>query len=130
MVESKAGHTATLLDGGSRILFVGGGRSCDYFEIYNLSSEPAVTGRLKFSRFGRSATKMKDGKVLIAGGFTNGLVLSAERNHSTPTSEIFDLQTQSTIMGSSMNQRRGYHAAILLNAAELWYLGGLPAVIH
>jgi len=125
LVERRAGHTATLIDGGNQILFVGGDHLCDHFEIYELTSRTALIGVLEVSRFGHSATKMKDGKVLIAGGFTNGLVPSADRNHSTPTSEIFDLQTQSTVMGSSMNQRRGYHAAILLDDGRVMVSGGL-----
>ena len=128
LVVRKAGHTATLLDGGEKILLAGGGHRCDNFEIYELSSGSNLIGMLEVPRFGHSATKMKDGKVLIAGGFTNGLVPSADRNHSTSTSEIFDPETSGTILGPLMKQKRGYHATILLNDGRVMVSGGLNGV--
>jgi hypothetical protein len=63
--------------------------------------------------------------VLIAGGCTLGLLGVEERTDSTPTSEIFDPETQSTIVVSSMEQPRGYHAATLLKDGRVMLSGGL-----
>ena len=122
---ARAGHTATLLNGGGRILLVGGGHSCDFFEIYALNSQSTVSGRLRSPRFGHSAIKMEDGKVLIAGGFRLGFLAIEERQDCTPVSEIFDPETQISVAGFPMKQPRGYHAATLLKDGRVMLSGGL-----
>ena len=88
---ARANHTATLLPNG-KILIVGGNngstaqsvlQSAQLYDPMSLALNP--TGSLKTPRVDHTATLLPSGKVLIAGGYGNGLPLS--------TAEVYDVTT-------------------------------------
>jgi hypothetical protein len=67
LLEGRDGQAAVLLKGG-RVLVVGGGRD-NKAELLDADSlTPHFTGALHFPRSSLSATRLDDGKVLVAGG--------------------------------------------------------------
>ena len=68
MIQSRAGHTATLLADG-RVL-IAGGRGDKSSEFYDPESHQFVDGpEMVAGASGHSATLLPDGTVLIAGGW-------------------------------------------------------------
>lgn len=129
MHEARASHTATVLPDG-RVLITGGfkkgpdGRS----QIYSLTAElfdPKTesflrTGDMNFRRAGHTATLLPNGKVLIAGGFTeNGLTASAE---------VYDPASQTFLLVGSMSVARGGSTATLLPNGNVLVAGGGDAI--
>jgi hypothetical protein len=112
--------TATLLADG-RVLFVGD----DPAQLYDPQSNTfSVTGSV-FSPgiFGAdlySATLLKNGKVLIAGGM-NDFFSPAGR---TAAAELYDPTTGAFTATSSMQSARDAHAAVLLNDGRVLIVGG------
>jgi N-acetylneuraminic acid mutarotase len=77
------------------------------------------TGSLKYGRRGDPpAVLLKDGRVLIAGGFT-GTEWRIAR-----TSEIYDPETGTWSLTGSMNEPRWNHVAVLLKNGKVLVVGG------
>lgn len=94
-------------------------------QIYSLTAEIfepktqtfALTGTMNVRRAGHTAILLPDGKVLIAGGFTDdGLTASAELYH--PSNESFSL------LGNMVVARGSFTATLLLNGDVLITGGG------
>ncbi|MCX6132438.1 MAG: hypothetical protein NTU47_01380 [Ignavibacteriales bacterium] len=126
MYELRASHTATVLQDG-RVLIAGGfkkgpdGRS----QIYSLTAELfdpktgsfSLTANMNVRRAGHTATLLQNGRVLIAGGFTeNGITASAEVYD--PSSKIF------SPVGNMSTARDGSTATLLPNGDVLIAGGG------
>jgi large repetitive protein len=86
MTTSRSNHTATLLPNG-RVLITGGNsdykQNCNCTlasaELYDPSTGTfTVAGVMTTARVGMSAILLNNGKVLIAGGFFNGVLASSE----------------------------------------------------
>ncbi|HET9531418.1 MAG TPA: kelch repeat-containing protein [Blastocatellia bacterium] len=113
-------HTATLLANG-KVLVVGGfSSSRGFFEFFSSAElyDPAtgtwsLTDSLKTGRFGHTATLLKNGKVLVAGG-----------SLSSNGAELYDPITGKwSITGSLITARRS-HTATLLENGNVLIAGG------
>src|SRR5271167_528399 len=92
MTVARQGHTATVLPHGE-VLITGGTRNIGFraqlasAEIYDPNSGTfRAIGSMSTPREGHTATLLRDGRVLIAGGSPNGI-------RTTASAEIFDPRT-------------------------------------
>lgn len=134
MRDTRAGHTATLLPNGM-VLIAGGGTDGGWgfpiFGVANSSAElydPAsssftLTGSMSAPRFGHTATLLPNGKVLIAGGYSKGIVNTS--TSALASTEIYDPATGLFTPGPNMTEARGGHTATLLANGVVLIAGGL-----
>ena len=126
MNSPRSGHTATRLNDG-RVLISGGspgqapgGRTIELAtsELFDPASKSfAQSATMATSRFGHSAVRLLDGRVLVMGGtsFCNTVFCS-----QTATAEIFDPATESfTSPGSMLSARTGFSATLLQDGRVL-----------
>jgi N-acetylneuraminic acid mutarotase len=125
--EARAYHAATLLPNGQ--VMVSGGTSNGFINPGTRSSielyDPAqgkwtVASTMVQARLGHTATLLPNGKVLLAGGITNG-------PPQTPFSsaEIYDPVTGTNGPVASMHSTRVYHTATLLPGGSVLVIGGI-----
>jgi hypothetical protein len=125
MAEQRAGHTATLLPNGN-VLITGGfkkaadGWSQTYFssaELYDPAKHSfSATGSMTYRRCGHTATLLKNGLVLIAGGVADMGVLSS--------AELYNPAAGTFIPINSMRARRCDFTATLLADGRVLMCGG------
>lgn len=120
----RAAHTATLLATG-RVLIAGGctARSCELAdagataELFDPATGTfAATGRMAVARVGHRAVPLRDGTVLIVGGWGPGGTLAS--------AEIYDPRAGSFAPTGSLRQRRGGHSATVLADGRVLVAGG------
>lgn len=109
---ARALHTATLLADG-RVLVTGGStpstpsRTTDTAEIYDPATGTwSLTGSMNTARSYSSATRLQDGTVLVAGGFSDGTLKSAE---------LYDPGTGTWTVTGSLVEARYSHTMTLLH---------------
>jgi hypothetical protein len=124
MVNGRYLHRATKL-GDGRILFTGGctlsgcGAAASMAEIYDPVSDTFVqTGSMSMVRTLHTATLLSDGKVLIAGGYTN------TGTGVTNVAEVFDPLTGKFSPAGRMKATRSEHTATLLADGRILVTGG------
>ena len=128
MNTARAQHTMTLLQNG-KVLVTGGwvgygnGTVTASAELYN----PALgnwtsAGSMTNSRLGHTATLLNNGKVLIAGGSTQGTLATY-----TNSAELYDPATGIWTGTGSMNKSRAGHTATLLSNGLVLVAGGYNA---
>jgi len=117
------GETATLLNNG-KVLVTGGHllevgleknlRSC---ELYNpQTGKWDITDSLKKAKWGQTATKLQNGKVLVAGG--------SGSNGAEKDCELYDPSTGRWSEASPLHIARSEHAATLLSNGNVLVTGG------
>ena len=120
----RVGHTATLLLDG-RVLVSGGfqqGAGCFGCLLADTQIYDPVLGTwapaapMRVSRYGHTATRLQDGRVLVAGGDTLGFTAAS--------SEIFDPVTGLWTLVGSMSAQRSGHTATLLASGSVLVAGG------
>jgi hypothetical protein len=123
MNATRQGHTATVLADG-RVLIAGGSRNIGFraqlasAEIYDPNSGTfRPTGSMATAREGHTATLLRDGRVLIAGGSPNGI-------NTTASAEIYNPRTATFSTISPMGVPREAHSATLLKDGKVLIAGG------
>ena len=125
MHVQRADHSSTLLPSGKVLIaggFAGGGMESHPFssaELYDPGSgtfEPA--GSMNLGRSGHTATLLKNGKVLIVGGWTG-------RDASPRTAEIYDPATGKFTPTGNLTVERSGNTATLLPNGEVLVVGGV-----
>jgi Kelch motif protein/galactose oxidase-like protein len=76
------------------------------------------TGAMTVARAGHTATLLRSGKVLVAGGATDW------NTRMTSSAELYDPATGSWAVTGSMNSARTSHAAVLLPSGKVLVTGG------
>jgi hypothetical protein len=123
MTAARQGHTATLLPDGT-VLIAGGSKNIGFrselksAEIYDPASGSfRATGSMKSPREGHSATLLRDGRVLIAGGSPNGIA-------TTASVEVYDYHTRRFTALAPMGVPRSAHSATRLRSGRVLIAGG------
>jgi hypothetical protein len=128
MTTPRYGATFTLLANG-RVLVAGGfgpGSTgslprLDSAELYDPQSGSfALTGNMSVGRILHTATLLKDGRLLIAGGTDR----SGGGGGATASAELYDPATGKFSPTGSMNSDRAQHTATLLANGEVLVAGG------
>jgi len=138
MGTQRSGHSATLLTDGS--VLVAGGAYCVYIldgggcdveislasaEIYHPGTGSwSDTGSMAISRIGQAATRLSNGKVLVAGGFYEPFPGSIDTSAYLADAELYDPATGSWSTTGSLNQARSDALATLLGDGTVLVAGG------
>lgn len=122
MNQARTLHTATLLANG-KVLIVAGGS--DSGELYDPATETftLVPNRLPLSIAGQTAVTLKDGRILLAGGYDYDNEYWVSVNIAT----IYDPGTNRFTQTGSMVSPRRMHCATLLNDGRVLVAGGKDA---
>jgi hypothetical protein len=123
MTVPRAGQTITMLRD-ARVLLTGGVQNAGFrsqlssAEIYDPAAGTfSATGSMSVPREGHTATILRDGSVLVAGGSDNGI-------HTLDTAEIFDPSTGTFSRAGHLHQPRVAHVAALLGTGKVLIAGG------
>jgi hypothetical protein len=130
MELQRAGHTATVLPLYGTILVAGGADGSHSYndhpafaetELYSpqrgsFRALPKMAERRAF----HTATLLRDGKVLIAGGYDVAGIPTPE----TSGAELFDMETETFRPVGKMNVARCQHTATLLKDGRVLIVGG------
>jgi hypothetical protein len=127
MGAKRYGQTATLLPSG-KVLVAGGiggdanitppNASAELFDPATRTWKP--TGSMSVGRYSATATPLKDGRVLVAGGMASGL-------QPTRTAEIYDPATGAWQRTGDMAAARAEHSAALLPGGRVLVVGANPS---
>ena len=135
MGPTRYGHSATRLENGKVLVAGGGGWACCGedsvygYAAVNRSSELydpiqgmwSVTGELRQRRSEHTATLLKDGRVLIAGGADWGIDIG--RFSYLNSAELYDPATGEWRPTASFNRIVGYPSATLLANGKVLAVG-------
>ena len=137
MATARVGHTATLLPDG-KVLIAGGSASFDSSvalanaELYDPSAGTfTATGYMTTARQWHTATLLNNGKVLIAGGLSDGPDASSNiyptNRFHLAGAELYDPSTGTFTATGDMTTSRYFHTATLLPNGKALIEGGFDA---
>ena len=124
MIEARFDHAAVLLDSG-QVLIVGGiernGVMQPSAELFDpVTGRFTITGKpLAQHGWGVTATRLRDGKVLVAGGSTG-----CDSPCYTASAELYDPATGTFAPTGKMTVQRAEARAVLLKTGEVLLVGG------
>ncbi|WP_437480304.1 kelch repeat-containing protein [Sorangium sp. So ce1014] len=127
LTVARSGHTATTLDNGNGNVLVTGGQSdsSTYLastELYTPGSNSwSSAAPMTTSRSGHAATRLLDGKVLVAGGRNGAYLTSAA---------LYDPSNNTWSAAGSMGVARNKHTATLLPDGRVLMVGGADSNVH
>jgi uncharacterized delta-60 repeat protein len=124
--QARHDHTATLLPDG-RVLVAGGSYVAtpvpgylSSAELYNPATDQwTLSGSLNTARSDHTATLLPNGKVLIAGGYTGGILFPY-----TSSAELYDPASGTFAATGSLGTGRSDHTATLLPDGRVLVAGG------
>lgn len=137
MTTPRLAHTSTLLDDGT-VLITGGSNGLstryptDLAEIFDPSDNSfTAVGPMNFHHLAQAATKMRDGRVLIAASYYNPTHAAQGGGIITPECEIYDPAAQTFTPTSSMfKQRIDIGGQLLLDGTVLIAGGVSTSAVH
>ena len=122
MIEARAHHTATLLPDGRVLVAGGSGSDPSGFdslasaEVYDPGSGTwTAAGSMAEIRVAHTATLLRDGEVLVAGGFNSGGALAS--------AELYDPSSGTWTATGSMGAGRAKYTATLLPDGRVLAVG-------
>ena len=125
MIESRYGHTATLLIDGTVLIAggIGNGPVLASAERYDPDRGVwSAAGDMQHGRTAQTASLLPDGTVLVAGGSastTEGVELAS--------AELFDPSTETSTTAGNLNEARANHTATGLTNGAVLVAGGFGA---
>ena len=130
MGTAREFHTATLLPTGK--VLVAGGRNAQSpwialggAELYDPATGSwSATGPMTMPRVMHTATLLADGRVLVAGGLSNGNDVGLGHQEATATAEIYDSGVGTWTPTGSMSTARSWHDATVLQDGRILVAGG------
>lgn len=124
MMETREGHTATLLPDGT--VLAAGGASNPTAELYDPRTRSwAPTGDMGEVRHRHTATLLPDGTVLVAGG--RGSDVNSGSGPAMASAELYDPSDGSWATTGGMTDPRIGHTATLLTDGSVLATGGYDA---
>jgi hypothetical protein len=130
MTMDRTYHTATLLTNG-KVLIAGGVRFIAGYpasasaELYDPANRTfTTTGDMTTPRCFHTATLLPDGKILIAGGFSNYIAYQGVFYAVLASAELYDPATGSFTATGGMVSPRARQTATLLNDGTVLVAGG------
>lgn len=124
MSEARYGHTATALADGRVLVAGGSGASLELF-VPDAPDAKGVAGgswrsggRMLEPRLSHTATRLRDGRVLLAGGYGAGREYLA-------SAELYDPRSGRVVRTGPMTAARAGHVAVLLADGRVLVVGGV-----
>jgi Big-like domain-containing protein/galactose oxidase-like protein len=131
--QARGFHTATLLNDGTVLVAGGANKASDpqciggivSAEVYDANAVGSTpTGSLNAPRYAHTATLLKNGNVLVVGGFGNTSECQGVGAQAQNTAELYDPGKNAFSMTGSMSFPRGGHTATPLTDGRVLIAGG------
>jgi hypothetical protein len=131
--QARGFHTATLLNDGTVLVVGGANKTSDpqciggivSVELYDANAAGStLTGSLKAPRYAHTATLLKNGNVLVVGGFGNTSDCQGVGAQAQNTAELYDPGKNAFSMTGNMSFPRGGHTATPLTDGRVLVAGG------